>query len=449
MLYLRTGLPGASKTLNTVKEIVEDDLYTSVQVYYNNIKLLFLDLDVCHSFSGFFYGQLLPSLDDVKRRKYDALIKKIHTRGDLVTLEDVPHLNAQYKIYLESSAPLDLFLYWVKRLYPEKKLKDLNNFYQLSDEPLTREIVESFKLHWQYFDDPTLWYELPNGSCIVVDECQQFFPRLSPTGKKPLHYTQFETHRHKGVDVHLVTQNEKFLDSHIRGLTHRHIHYYNKFGGKRLYRIEASMCFDSTSTSDLNATPSVLINRDAKYYGVYWSADSHTHKLRIPRKLIIWGSIAALSILVILYSGYSFYVDIFAKTDKKTPEIDSSSSSPVHVASASFASPPAVVFSEFHSRLSHPLSNACASMSYAGYSMSSRGRTVSIKHFFNCDLDDFETVSTTVESESGESKTQETRYQKSVVYTVDELSLLGYQFQIKDDLIFMIYNAQKIAFKRF
>ena len=63
MLYLRTGLPGASKTLNTLKEICHSKTTPYREIYYNNIKLLMLDFDVCSSFSGWFYGVYFPSID--------------------------------------------------------------------------------------------------------------------------------------------------------------------------------------------------------------------------------------------------------------------------------------------------------------------------------------------------------------------------------------------------
>ncbi|WP_264401212.1 hypothetical protein [Vibrio parahaemolyticus] len=55
MIYLRTGLPGASKTLNSLRELVisHDD---TRPYFYTNIRLLMLDMAVVQSFSGWFYG---------------------------------------------------------------------------------------------------------------------------------------------------------------------------------------------------------------------------------------------------------------------------------------------------------------------------------------------------------------------------------------------------------
>ena len=444
MLYLRTGLPGASKTLNTVKEIVEEKLYTGTQVYYNNIKLLFLDLDVCYSFQGFFYGVYLPSLNEQKRRKYDLTIRKIHTSGELVSLDDVLHLKSRFHAYMQTSEPMDLFLHWCKKLYPEDKLKPLTDFYELSDDELTLDVLKGFKLHWERFDDPTDWHNLPNGSCIVIDECQEFFPQLSPSANRPEHYTKFATHRHKGVDIHLVTQNEKFIDSRVRNLAHRHIHYYNKFGGSRLFRVESSMVFDSASRHEVAAYPADLIKRDSKYYGVYWSADVHTHKLRIPKKLIIWGSISVIAVIALIFFAYKTYNSLLG--DKKP---DPSSASAV-----TFDSPTvikskgdkAVVLSPLMKSFNHPLAAVCQSLDYAGHNIYGRSRDYNVDHYFTCETGKEEKARELKLSDKGESEETEITYQEALFYSAKQLTAIGYKLEVTRDFVFLVYGENKIAF---
>lgn len=446
MLYLRTGLPGASKTLNTVKEVVEDELYTGTQVYYNNIKLLFLDLAVCYSFQGFFYGHYIPSLDDGMRRKYDLLIRKTHTAGDLVSLDDVLHLNAKFKVYMESSAPMDLFLHWCKKLYPAKKLKPLNDFYELTDDDLTLDVLKGFKLHWEHFQDPTDWHNLPNGSCIVIDECQEFFSQLSPSATRPQHYTKFATHRHKGVDIHLVTQNEKFIDSRVRNLAHRHIHYYNKFGGKRLFRVENSMVFDSASRHEVAAFPSELIKRDSNYYGVYWSADVHTHKLRIPKKLVVWSGIAVVALfgcLYFLYSGYSS----FYGADKGLSAATGGSVTSGSYAVATQNAAGGVFLPHGFKGFAHPLNGLCESISYAGHSVVGKSDVYEVEHFFNCETGKTEKAGGDV-FKGDDDKEGERSYAQAVLYSARELALVGYELGGDKSFIFLEYAGNKIAFSR-
>ena len=85
MLYLVTGLPGASKSLNTLKYIIENDDWSGREIYYNNVKLLMLDIDVCHSFSGWFYGVYLEQLkksDSKLFEKVMKVVKRVHKAGD-------------------------------------------------------------------------------------------------------------------------------------------------------------------------------------------------------------------------------------------------------------------------------------------------------------------------------------------------------------------------------
>jgi len=83
---------------------------------------------------------------------------------------------------------------------------------------------------WYEFDDPLKWYELPNDSIIVIDEAQgnesqPMFGVRDPRKPVPPHVSAFETVRHKGHEVHLITQDPRFIDVHIRRLCNLHIHF--------------------------------------------------------------------------------------------------------------------------------------------------------------------------------------------------------------------------------
>ena len=152
---------------------------------------------------------------------------------------------------------------------------------------ITIESLKQFKLDWRYFDEPALWFELPRNSIIIIDECQQTFP-VRPVGAKvPRHCSEFETHRHKGWDIHLVTQDAKLMDNHVRRLTGCHVHYFNPFKSSRVTRYQADKVFDQDDYFQKKNTISSIIKRDKNFYGLYWSADAHTHKLVIPTKLLL------------------------------------------------------------------------------------------------------------------------------------------------------------------
>ncbi len=128
MLYLRTGLPGASKTLNTLKEIIEDTNLVGRPIYYNNIKLLMLDIDVCSSFSGWFYGVYFGSVDKDKKRPLTKRLLKIHQEGELASPDTFPHLVQLFEAWLSFNGHVQLWLDWVNKLYPSARRSERDLF---------------------------------------------------------------------------------------------------------------------------------------------------------------------------------------------------------------------------------------------------------------------------------------------------------------------------------
>lgn len=306
MIYLRTGLPGASKSLNSLREIVNSH-NPDRPYFYNNIKLLMLDMDVCQSFSGWFYGWYFRNLKDkAMKRKLIKILTPIHENGDFVTLEDVPFLRNHF----DSHNHFSTWLYWVKRVYKPKQLVKLDNLLAcMTDEQKNSadawEAVKVCNLHFTHFDDPNLWYELPTKSVILIDECQDYFPPRPVGSRKPEAIARLEKHRHGGYDIHFITQHPTFSDQNLRKLVGRHVHYHNPFGGKQVTRFESSKCIDPDNYHDKKQCKKKAMTHDSKFYGVYWSAEIHTHKFQFP-KILIAGLFAIVLCLYSVFSVYSF-----------------------------------------------------------------------------------------------------------------------------------------------
>ena len=77
------------------------------------------------------------------------------------------------------------------------------------------------------------------------------------------------------------------MDNHVRRLTGCHVHYFNPFKSSRVTRYQADKVFDQDDYFQKKNTISSIIKRDKNFYGLYWSADAHTHKLVIPTKLLL------------------------------------------------------------------------------------------------------------------------------------------------------------------
>lgn len=459
MLFLRTGLPGASKTLNTLREIIQDISNKGRQLFYNNIKILLLDLEVCNSFPGFFYGYYYPRLDKAQRKKVDKVLKVIHQAGELASLDTFPHLQHHFSAYIEGKGPLDLFIYWCRRVYPKERLIDLENYLSIADTWSTDDI-QRFHLHWQKLERPELWFELPHGSIIVLDECQDFFPCRPAGSRVPEHYARFEKHRHQGFDIHLVTQNAKFLDSHVRNLSGRHVHYVNNFGSSRVTRMENEKVFDPEDYFARQKARVSNINRNKDFYGLYWSADAHTHKLQLPWQIIV---LPIFFIFLIAVLSWFFTGGVTRLLDFSTPEQKDPASEqhdpqtpknqPSQTAQpASIPVAPEPLFYP-HTKLltdKTPLSGLCLSLDYAGSIARRESNGPStyrvVNHLFNCALG--ETKETTLASDDKESS-------KTVLdgpqLVLDDLYLasLGFTFKYSNSMPILVYGSTAYIFPRF
>lgn len=314
MIYLRTGLPGASKSLNSVRELVlsqQDDR----PFFYNNIKLLMLDMEVANSFSGWFYGWYFPNLKDAaQKRKLIKIMKPIHDNDEFITLNDVSWLQVQF----DSHNHFETWLYWVRKVYPKEKLVKLENILDcMTEEEISTtdmwEVVKPLNLHFTHFEDPSYWFDLPKKSVILIDECQQFFPPRSVGSRVPQAIAKLETHRHGGYDLHFITQDATLADQNLRKLVGRHIHFYNPFGGKRITRFESPQTFNPQDYHGRKQATKKFTAHAVNFYGVYWSAEIHTHGFKFPKMLVV----ALLTVLMVIL-GVFFIVNMIS--NKKTPD---------------------------------------------------------------------------------------------------------------------------------
>ena len=227
MLYLRTGLPGAGKTLNAIREI-----------------------DIEH--------QADPDNPEVRLHKDP----------------DSPGL-----------PPRTIYYYGI----PELK-------------------VERLKSKWVEFDTPEKWFDLPDGSVIVIDEAQRVFGN-DGTRARPEKVTRFETHRHQGLDIHLITQHPSLLSSPVRKLVGKHINFIRPYGREKgIFRHEYEFCIDSPEKRvNFKQAQEEKVSLDPAYFGTYKSSTVHTHKPVTPsylKKLPLMIGLTVLPIALVVALGY-------------------------------------------------------------------------------------------------------------------------------------------------
>jgi zona occludens toxin len=156
---------------------------------------------------------------------------------------------------------------------------------QFKDRPIFYYGIPELKLDWIPLADPTKWEtEIPANGVLVIDEAQKIFPVRPSTQRPPPHIENLTTHRHMGIDVVLLTQHPMLLDAFIRRVCGRHMHFHRAIG------LEAATIFEWDNYDEAFNTRSrqeVSVRTRWSFpkssYGLYKSAEVHTHKRRIPR----------------------------------------------------------------------------------------------------------------------------------------------------------------------
>lgn len=152
-------------------------------------------------------------------------------------------------------------------------------------------VREKFTNPHLLYDAPDDWRDTPEGALVIYDEAQQshLYPSNAQRGRvDDERLTAMETHRHSGHDLVFITQAPTFVHHHIRKLVGLHIHLYRARGIKGAMKYEWSHTCDSPNDrGEQTRADSGPWAFPTKFYSYYTSAVMHTHKFRIPKKLMV------------------------------------------------------------------------------------------------------------------------------------------------------------------
>ena len=193
----------------------------------------------------------------------------------------------------------------------------LKNF---PDRPVYYAGIPELKTSWIELDDPDKWYETEQGAVIIIDEAQQIFPTVSPSAPKPPKISEFETHRHKGFDVILMTQDAMLVDSRVRRLAGCHRHLMRPLGMERANVYEWQKVAKPNDYHDKQDAVRTTYKYNKDVYELYKSSEVHTHKRSIPAKpLIVGGGSIALIAACGVY-GYGILDRLSGNDESPPPE---------------------------------------------------------------------------------------------------------------------------------
>ena len=159
--------------------------------------------------------------------------------------------------------------------------------------------------------DPLRWFDAPTNSLVIIDESQRVFrPRGNGT-QPPQHVVELETHRHGGIDLYLLTQHPMLVDSAVRRLTQQHQHMVRIFGmeASTVHRWDTGVVENCEKAASRKTSIKTKYIFDKKLYPLYKSANAHTMKRNIPKRIFF------IALIPVAIFGALFYMYKF--TDKK------------------------------------------------------------------------------------------------------------------------------------
>jgi zona occludens toxin len=181
------------------------------------------------------------------------------------------------------------------------------------------------------------WHEwIPDGAVLVIDEVQRIWRPRGTASAVPPGVAALETHRHKGVDLVIITQHPNLLDPNIRRLVGRHLHVRRMFGWKRAIVYEWDSATDPARVSN-------AIKRSWAYpkkaFKLYKSAEVHTKRgNRVPFVVV-----AAVLAIVAVPVGWYYALDRTAAKWMGGDEIAAEAATEPATARAGGVSPPAAL----------------------------------------------------------------------------------------------------------
>ena len=185
---------------------------------------------------------------------------------------------------------------------------------------------------WKEFD-PLTWHEdVPNGAICFVDEAQKVFRARTLGSVPPKHVTELEEHRHRGLDFVFATQHPSLIDPAIRKLTQVHEHMVRISGAQAstVHRWESGVRDTCDKPSGRKDSEKTTWGFAKNLYGLYMSADVHTIKFQIPKRVKIF---AGLVVALVALVGVGYYVITHRIMHKQDGQVDQVANGPASASS--------------------------------------------------------------------------------------------------------------------
>lgn len=170
---------------------------------------------------------------------------------------------------------------------------------------------------------------VPEGSVVIVDECDYTYPVRSAAREVPPYIKTLKELRHHGFTLILMTQHPSMIDRYVRQLVGKHIHLERKQVGTMRY--EWFRCEENIGPQSFSTGAGRFYSPPKAAFKFYKSASKHI-AFKKKRHWVFY----ALPMLIVfaIWHGYGFFKDMGSKTGL----VESGGA-----ASASASAPPAAV----------------------------------------------------------------------------------------------------------
>lgn len=157
------------------------------------------------------------------------------------------------------------------------------------------------------------WVNCPDGSLIFIDEIQEFTRHVQTKAKTeelPSHFTLLEKHRHRGIDIYIVTQHPMFIHTHLRRLLEKHTHMQRAIGlpysNMRQWHNVCNEPEDAKNATIQNGCTVEIYRPNKDVFQYYTSTVKDTHKFKVPKKLLTYAFLILIGLLATAYFGQGF-----------------------------------------------------------------------------------------------------------------------------------------------
>lgn len=165
--------------------------------------------------------------------------------------------------------------------------------------------IPDLKIPHTVLDDVSKWPDLvPDGAAVFISEAQTQWRPRGPGQKVPSDIQALETHRHRGLDFFVDTQNPALIDKNVRALCGRHIHLRDVgVLGRRWYEwpeISENLSWRTAPIRKKYRLP-------AKVFDQYKSASLHVKPIRSFPMAVAFGGLALVGLAYYAWQAYGLY----------------------------------------------------------------------------------------------------------------------------------------------